>query len=223
MCYYDSWFEENWCEEPRKEETALIEAIKENVRQDIKAEMERLRKENAELQQYEQERQEVENVKKWYESRLQTEVEAYKRMLRQGKIKELFGDYIGTGWGVGCNTILPPKCDKCDEKRLVHFKSPRGKELTEPCECACGKFVYNPIELTLIKFSKYRDEIIRYFIDRDHTTENYWEYEDATSDIYDGETPFEDLNCWEIVFLDKETCERYCAWKTEQEAKKDGD
>lgn len=20
MCYYDSWFEENWCEEPREEE-----------------------------------------------------------------------------------------------------------------------------------------------------------------------------------------------------------
>lgn len=68
MCYYDSWFEENWCEEPREEEMALIEAIKENVKQDIKQEMERLRKENAELQQYKKERQEVENVKKWYES-----------------------------------------------------------------------------------------------------------------------------------------------------------
>lgn len=215
MCYYDSWFEENWCEEPREEEVALIKAIKESVRQDIKTEMERLRKENAELQQYKKERQE-------YESRLQTEVEAYKRTLRQGKVKELFGDYIGTGWGVGCNTILPPKCNKCDEKRLVHFKSPSGRELTELCECACGKFVYKPIELTLIKFSKYRDEIIRYFIDRDHTTENYWEYEDSTSNIYDGKTPFEDLICWRIVFLDKETCERYCAWKTEQEAKKDG-
>lgn len=45
MCCYDSWFEENWCEEPRKEETALIEAIKENVKQYIKQEMERLRKE----------------------------------------------------------------------------------------------------------------------------------------------------------------------------------
>lgn len=45
MCYYDSWFEENWCEEPREEETALIGAIKENVKQDIKQEMERLRKE----------------------------------------------------------------------------------------------------------------------------------------------------------------------------------
>ena len=45
MCYYDSWFEENWCEEPREEEMAPIEAIKENVKQDIKQEMERLRKE----------------------------------------------------------------------------------------------------------------------------------------------------------------------------------
>lgn len=45
MCYYDSWFEENWCEEPREEEMALIEAIKENVKQYIKQEMERLRKE----------------------------------------------------------------------------------------------------------------------------------------------------------------------------------
>lgn len=51
MCYYDSWFEENWCEEPREEEMALIEAIKENVKKDIKQEMERLRKENEELQQ----------------------------------------------------------------------------------------------------------------------------------------------------------------------------
>lgn len=93
--------------------------------------------------------------------------------------------------------------------------------MTELCECAFGKWVYKPIELTLIKFYKHRDEIIRYFMDRDHTTENYWEYQDATSNIYDGKTPFEDLNCWEIVFLDKETCERYCAWKTEQEAKKD--
>lgn len=222
MCYYDSWFEENWCEEPRKEEAALIEAIKEGVRQDIKAEMERLREENAELQQYKKERQEVENIKKWYESRLQTEVEAYKRTLRQGKIKELFGDYIGTGWGVGCNTVLPPKCNKCDEKRLVHFKSPSGRELTEPCDCAHGKIVYEPIELTLIGFSKYGDEIIRYFIDRDRSSENYWEYEDATSNIYDGKTPFEDLICWRIVFLDKETYERYCAWKTEQEAKENG-
>ena len=45
MCYYDRWFDENWCEEPREEEMALIEAFKEKVKQNIKQEMERLRKE----------------------------------------------------------------------------------------------------------------------------------------------------------------------------------
>lgn len=45
---------------------------------------------------------------------------------------------------------------------------------------------------------------------------------DYTSYVYDGKTPFDKLTSyWAIVFLDKETCERYCAWKTEQEAKKD--
>ena len=32
MPYYDDWFDENWCGEPREEETALIEAIfEENI------------------------------------------------------------------------------------------------------------------------------------------------------------------------------------------------
>ena len=222
MCYYDSWFEENWCEEPREEEMALIEAIKENVKQDIKQEMERLRKENAELQQYKQERQEVENIKKWYESRLRTEVEAYKRELRSAKIKELFGDYIVIGWGVKQKITLPPKCDKCDEKRIVHFKSPSGKELTELCDCAHGKFVYEPIELSLMKIRDYNGNISRYYCDNESRSEDS-EYYDYTSYVYDGKTPFDKLTYyWAIVFLDKETCERYCAWKTEQEAKKDG-
>lgn len=99
MCYYDSWFEENWCEEPREEEVALIKAIKESVRQDIKTEMERLRKENAELQQYKKERQAVERIKNFYESRLQTQIEAYKRELRTAKNQRtfwrLYRDWMG--------------------------------------------------------------------------------------------------------------------------------
>ena len=219
MCYYDRWFDENWCEEPREEEMALIEAIKENVKQDIKQEMERLRKENAELQQYKQERQEVENIKKWYESRLQTEVEAYKRKLRQEKIKELFGDYICTGWGVDYDAILPPKCNKCDNDRYIHFKSPSGKDLEEPCSCGKAKKIYKPVKLSLIRFNDYENKIGRYFIEEGK--ESYAQYGEGTNRIYDGKVPFEDLICWRIVFLDKETCERYCAWKTEQEAKKD--
>lgn len=223
MCYYDSWFEENWCEEPREEETALIEAIKESVRQDIKSEMERLRKENAELQQYKKERQEVENVKKWYESRLQTEVEAYKRELRSAKIKELFGDYIVIGWGVKKKITLPPKCNKCDEGRYIHFKSPSGKDLREPCQCAKGKKEYAPYDLYLIRINQgntFNGErrTFNYYAPSGHDSNDY---RDVFDYVYKGE-PFEKINEWNVVFLDKETCEKYCEWKTEQEEKRDG-
>ena len=222
MCYYDSWFEENWCEEPRKEETALIEAIKENVKQDIKQEMERLRKENEELQQYKQERQEVENIKKLYESRLQTEVETYKRELRTAKIKELFGDYIVIGWGVKQKITLPPKCNKCDQNRYVHFKSPSGKDLMEPCQCAKGKKEYFPLELYLIRIKQgsiFNGErkIFNYYAPSVHDSDDY---RDVFDRVYKGE-PFEKVNVWNAVFLNKEDCKKYCTWKTEQEAKKD--
>ena len=222
MCYYDSWFEENWCEEPREEETALIEAIKESVRQDIKAEMERLRKENAELQQYKQERQEVENVKKWYESRLQTEVETYKRELRTAKIKELFGDYIVTGWGITWKLVLPPKCDKCDSERYIHFKSPSGKDLREPCQCAKGKKEYFPLELHLIRIKQDnlfngQRRIWNYYAPIVHNPDDYRDVFDL---VYKGE-PFEEINEWNAVFPDKKDCEKYCEWKTGQEEKKD--
>ena len=217
MCYYDSWFEENWCEEPREEEMALIAAIKENVKQDIKQEMEHLRKENAELQQYKQERQEVENVKKWYESRLQTEVEAYKRELRSAKIKELFGDEFGIGWRVTWKLVLPPKCDKCDKDRMIHFKSPSGKDLTESCKCAKGKKVFYPEELELVRIYQGRERIIRYYAPLKTDDDDF---RDKRNSIYNGE-PFDQVSLWSIVFLDKETCEKYCEWKTEQEEKKD--
>lgn len=223
MCYYDRWFDENWCEEPREQEMALIEAIKENVKQDIKQEMERLRKENEELQQYKKERKEVENIKKRYESRLQTEVEAYKRELRSAKIKELFGDYIVIGWGVKQKITLPPKCDKCDKDRYIHFKSPSGKDLREPCQCAKGKKEYLPLDLHLIRIRQDnpfngKRRIWNYYAPSVNDSDDY---RDVFDWVYKGE-PFEKINEWNIVFLNKEDCEKYCEWKTEREAKKDG-
>ena len=58
MEHYNDWFGNDWCGETRDGEWALIDAIKNSVRDDIKQEMERLRKENAELQQYKQEAKE---------------------------------------------------------------------------------------------------------------------------------------------------------------------
>lgn len=45
MEHYNDWFGNDWCGETRDEEWALIDAIKKSVRDDIRQEMERLRKE----------------------------------------------------------------------------------------------------------------------------------------------------------------------------------
>ena len=224
MCYYDSWFEGNWCEEPREEEMALIEAIKENVKQDIKQEMERLRKENAELQQYKKERQEVEKIKNQYQLKLQTEIEMYKRQLRTARLEELFGDRLMIGWVADCKIVLPPKCNKCDRERYIHFKSPSGRDFKEPCECQHGTKKYEPKEMQLVKISEsdiYQGErkIDRYYVKSDGVWEGY--VEASYRIVCDGKA-FDEIKPYYEIFLNKETCERYCAWKTEQETKKDG-
>ncbi len=221
MEHYNDWFGNDWCGDTRDEEWALIDAIKNSVREDIKQEMERLRKENAELRQYKQERQEVEKIKNFYESRLQTQIEAYKRELRTAKIKELFGDYIVIGWGVKQKMPLPPKCNKCDEGRYIHFKSPSGKDLREPCQCAKGKKEYAPYDLHLIGIKQsnvFNGErrIFNYYAPSVHDSDDY---RDVFDRVYKGE-PFEKINEWNVVFLSKEDCEKYCTWKTEQEAEK---
>lgn len=222
MNYYNDWFGNDWCGETRDEEWALIDAIKDSVRDDIKQEMERLRQENAELQQYKKERQEVERIKNLYESRLQTQIEAYKRELRTARIKELFGDYIVIGWTANPKIILPPKCDKCDSERYIHFKSPSGKDFKEHCECSKGTRIYEPQEMKLIKIADadvYQGErkIDRYYIKSNSIWDGYIE---ASYRVVCEETRFDKIDPYRGIFLDKETCEKYCEWKTEQEAKK---
>lgn len=46
------------------------------------------------------------------------------------------------------------KCDKCDDERYIHFKSPSGRDFTEKCSCAKTKRIYHieNIETTSIIF-----------------------------------------------------------------------
>ena len=222
MLYYDELFGEDWCEEPKEEEMALIEAIKENVKQDIKQEMERLRKENAELQQYKKERQEVEKIKNQYQLKLQTEIEMYKRQLRTARLEELFGDRLVIGWAADCKIVLPPKCNKCDSERYIHFKSPSGRDFKEPCECQHVTKKYEPKEMQLVKISEsdvYQGErkIDRYYVKSDVGWNGYV---DATYRVVCDGKASDEIKPYNAIFLNKETCEKYCEWKTEQEAKK---
>ena len=209
------------------------------VKQEFLDELEKLRKENEELRPYKYERDrmraELDTVRRDCERRIEAAEDNAKRLT----LEELFGECIVEAWKVERRKVYVPKCDKCDDERKVHFKSPSGKELTEPCECDKYTTVFEPIPALLTRFKIYpKFPIVNQF--RDSTFDKpvyYWyttrcdsiinECEFQISDFSDVGTnrtvdnlPFKDLNEWYSVFHSKERCQEFCDYLTKKEAEK---
>ena len=60
-------------------------------------------------------------------------------------------------------------------------------------------------------------KIDRYYVKSDGVWDGY--VEASYRIVCDGKA-FDEIKPYYEIFLNKETCERYCAWKTEQGAKK---
>lgn len=70
--------------------------------------------------------------------------------IRHTRLKELLKDVQKCAYLVDCKyEYSHVKCDKCDDERKIHFKSPSGKELTEPCSCSCKVLRYFLREIPL--------------------------------------------------------------------------
>lgn len=226
----DTYFEDCFCEdgeyyEPSEAEAKMQEItdmLKGAVKQEIKDELERLRKENAELRQYKDKFQEN-NEKVGQELRnLRFEKEKLERTVKQARIRELLGEYIVAGWVVQRVYSEKPKCDKCNEKRELVYYSPRGKEMRESCECSESTLSYRvqTTELIRVEIRKEWDSIKwcrTYF-----TAPTIWkdgkEVEDSierTSHVYNDEA-FEKIAesylATRYVFLDEEKCKEFCEY-----------
>ena len=218
MSYYD--YDHEFYDEPSGFEQQIDEwktSLANTVKREIQEELESLRKENATLQDFKKRKDEIEleHRNKLCEMRMQ--IESAERKYKNAKLRNLLGEHLGVAWGVKKIPQKPPKCDKCDENRKFHFMSPSGKDMTEPCDCDKTTYLYEPQELSLVKFySPTRDRsgdeyIERHFVKVDTINSDYDEYRDTTNVYKDGE-PFDKIHHYSIVFLKKEDCLRYCEW-----------
>lgn len=186
-----------------------------NAKEEFLQKMERLEKENAELQ---------EVKKNWNQLKLEVEREKenYKfdkdkleREIARKKINELlkmaqWSDkvyYIDSAFG------YVPKCGKCDN-REIHFTSPSGNNLTEPCP-VCGKYwcKYIVKEMSCFKLRFSNDPCIKcevYFVRRE-------EYSDSTiyhsCNIFNGtaeEFNEKSYNKYNTAFTSKELAQQIC-------------
>lgn len=136
--------------------------------------------------------------------------------IRHTRLKELLKDVQECAYLVDCKyEYAHVKCGKCDDERKIHFKSPSGKELTEPCSCSCKVPRHFLCEIPIYKIETY----IRYGEERVSPIYIYLHGEDEDRyrpsefrDEFDNET-ISNKYSWHPVFLNKERAEDYVRFK----------
>lgn len=118
----------------------LREAVYESVSDEITNKISRLTKENAELKERLENLDTLENEarveKRVYEmklGRLESEVRSELRRMEAEKILSFLTE---EKYGIVWDSRAKPKCDKCNEDRVIPYTTPRGRKVSERCECS---------------------------------------------------------------------------------------
>ncbi len=210
MYDYDDFYHEPSEFEQQVDE--FKQALLNSVKEEYKAEMERLRKENKELQPVKERMKEIERERLREKRDLE---EIKKNALGEAKkmrLTELLKDYQHAIYAIDDERIYPPKCDKCDNGRQVEYTTPLGRTAREECTCNKYKTIYRLREVKAsVIYHRNPEENIHtefYDVEREERIAPYFMYKQGT--------PYTSVSCW-TYFADKEEAQKYCDWKNSQE------
>lgn len=215
MCY---WNEENFFEPGEFDEK--IEELKNELRESVKKEIndgiEKLRKENKELQGI---KRNFESIKKDFEKKKDECDRAMRNAesrAKQTRLKELMEHFKFTLWAVDWDYQYKKKCDKCDVHRRIQVVLPSGKTVDDECSCRVSKKVYRPKENVLYEFSERNREFVAWYRAKGDEGEEYF-VEDIRAEyaktIVDHNKDFKEIEGKElrkVFFTTKEECQAFC-------------
>ena len=215
MCY---WNEENFFEPGEFDEK--IEELKNELRESVKKEIndgiEKLRKENKELQGI---KRNFESIKKDFEKKKDECDRAMRNAesrAKQTRLKELMEHFKFTLWAVDWEYQYKKKCDKCDVHRRIQVVLPSGKTVDDECSCRVSKKVYRPKENVLYEFSERNREFVAWYRAKGDEGEEYF-VEDIRAEyaktIVDHNKDFKEIEGKElrkVFFTTKEECQAFC-------------
>jgi hypothetical protein len=216
MCY---WNEENFFEPGEFDEK--IEELKNELRESVKKEIndgiEKLRKENKELQDI---KKNFESIKKDFKKkkdecdRVMRDAES---RAKQARLKELMEHFKVTLWAVSWGYRYKKKCDKCNETRRIQVTLPSGRTVDDECSCRVNKEVYYPEENVLYELSERNGEFMAWYKAKGDKGEEYF-VEDIRTEyartIIDHNKDFKEIEEKElrkkVFFTTKEECQAFC-------------
>jgi hypothetical protein len=156
-----------------------VETFKEHLRsavkEEISAELTRLRTENGELKarlanldtlEREAAEARMEYVRRLHNAEFTARHTVQKEAL--GKLLDLLDE---PRYRIEMNWTMGPKCGKCDEGRHLHYTTPRGKAMTETCECAARTANYYVEEQLVHEVARRNGKVIAWY----HSGMHYFE------------------------------------------------
>ena len=226
-----------YCEGPSEFEEKcleLMEIIKDKAAQELKAEFEQLREENAKMKDivdnYNQKVEELEAEKKKYYLNKEALRSEITKEVKNIRLKNLLQDFQTTLYVVRNHGRSKPKCNKCDQNGFIHYLSPRGQEHRERCECQEPIPFYKVLESQCCEFRiesqewQGQDRLVGFYTTGSLTTPyNYERAIGVDNKIYDGRdfTNIQDYH--DVFFRVKDTAQKYADWlneRVEEENKK---
>ena len=218
MNYYD----DDFYHEPSEFEMQIEEfksSLLDSVKNEYKQRMENLQKENAELQAV---KKDFESIKHDYDNKkraLEYERDNLKREVRRERLSELTKDLKVIMYKAYPKSVKGPKCDRCDEKRRIHYMTPSGKDAYERCECDYGKTMYEPKEFMRVEFNIRDGMRAWYEIKNFDSRDEYCRFDSNSifaKSVYNKDMPFDEIDYYSTFFKTKEECQLYCNYLNEK-------
>lgn len=214
-----SCYDEEFYNEPSEFDQQVDEfkqALMKSVKADFIAKMDRLEKENVELQKIKGNWESIQSEYADKHRQLEYKKENMEREVRRTRIGELMKDLEVKLYDVGYEYLKHPKCNKCNENRQFEFTSPTGKILKENCDCAGNYSIYVPEE-TIMSEMRSRDGKVTAWYKKYRDSDEGMTLSSSTvvTKIYDPVMEFQSLEQYGTFFRNIEDCQRYCDWLNE--------
>lgn len=215
MCY---WNEEDYFEPGEFDEEIedLKEKLRNSVKQETKDTIEKLRKENQELQSIKKNFEAIKSdfEKKKHEYEIAMRDAEYKA--KQARLSELMENNKVIVYGVESEYLYKKKCDKCDISRNIQITLPSGRVVDDRCKCNVTMEVYKPKQYELYELSQRvgKREVHAWYKKKTGTVSDYYFEREATHAdmMVDHNVNFEDIGDERrgIFFTSAEECQEFC-------------
>ncbi|BFH15863.1 hypothetical protein WJ0W_003328 [Paenibacillus melissococcoides] len=223
MSYYDDFYYEP--SEFEQQIESLKESLVNAVKDEYKAEMERLRKENAELQVVKQNFEIIKSEYRKKELELEQKKKSILREVRNERLSKLMEGMSMDMYTVNWEYVQGEKCQNCDAYRRIYFKSPQGNPLSEDCLCKKAKLVYTPgmavcYEFKVQTWGDCNGLVLRY-VCQANKHEDIMSFSGRTISYVTSETTsndYEKMDTYKALFKTVEECQAYCDWLNAKEA-----